>query len=579
VAVCAGLLATGCLHEDPPARPDQVLQADAGHAWYRGNLHAHTLWSDGDEFPESVVERYRRAGYQFLALTDHDRLQEGEAWIEPQGRAAGGEARVRATRAFAAVPESRSVDGRMQVRLRRFRELEQHFAQPGHFLLLPAEEISDAVGPLSIHVNAIGVGAAVAPAREREDVALSIARDYEAATAAARQPGSLLLQLNHPNFTYSVTAEQLMRLRGSPFFEVFNGHPLSNNLGDGLHPPVERLWDIALAWRLDVLGLPLLYATATDDSHHYAPGGDATPGRGWIEVLSPALRADALFDAMHAGRFYASTGVRLRRIVATDDRLEVEVEPQPGVEHTIEFIGTRRGFDTRSTLPVSATGRAIHASRRYSDKIGRVLSRRSGPRATYRFAPDDLYVRARVTSSLRHADPSQPFQYAQAWVQPVIGPAGHAPSRRNVEVPAPPAPVLHLGVTRRFQRMAPGEVAALRGSPAVPCSLDGTGQDPRPGAGVSFFGWLADTDAGTAPASIAVVLADGAGNGFVAETGAGRRRPDVAKAFSSPGLEGSGFHAEFEPGAVPSGRYGVWLVGDFAGMSRACNSGKSVNLR
>lgn len=39
--------------------------------WYKGNLHTHTTRSDGVLEPDEVVRRYREAGYDFLALTDH----------------------------------------------------------------------------------------------------------------------------------------------------------------------------------------------------------------------------------------------------------------------------------------------------------------------------------------------------------------------------------------------------------------------------------------------------------------------------------------------------------------------------
>ena len=46
--------------------------------WYKGNLHMHTTISDGVLTPEEAVERYRRAGYDFIALTDH--RQENPEW-------------------------------------------------------------------------------------------------------------------------------------------------------------------------------------------------------------------------------------------------------------------------------------------------------------------------------------------------------------------------------------------------------------------------------------------------------------------------------------------------------------------
>ena len=42
-------------------------------SFYRGNLHCHTTCSDGELTPEQTVERYRSAGYDFLAIADHNR--------------------------------------------------------------------------------------------------------------------------------------------------------------------------------------------------------------------------------------------------------------------------------------------------------------------------------------------------------------------------------------------------------------------------------------------------------------------------------------------------------------------------
>jgi hypothetical protein len=40
----------------------------------KAQLHCHTVYSDGHLHPAEVAERYRRAGYAFVALTDHDRI-------------------------------------------------------------------------------------------------------------------------------------------------------------------------------------------------------------------------------------------------------------------------------------------------------------------------------------------------------------------------------------------------------------------------------------------------------------------------------------------------------------------------
>src|SRR5436190_695100 len=58
--------------QPPPREPPR---------WWKGNLHTHSFWSDGDDFPESIVDWYKTNGYHFLALSDHNILQEGQRWL------------------------------------------------------------------------------------------------------------------------------------------------------------------------------------------------------------------------------------------------------------------------------------------------------------------------------------------------------------------------------------------------------------------------------------------------------------------------------------------------------------------
>src|SRR4051794_5106800 len=56
----------------PSAAQDDVIPSRPAPRWWKGNLHTHTLWSDGDDFPEMVAEWYRTHDYNFLALSDHN---------------------------------------------------------------------------------------------------------------------------------------------------------------------------------------------------------------------------------------------------------------------------------------------------------------------------------------------------------------------------------------------------------------------------------------------------------------------------------------------------------------------------
>ena len=44
--------------------------------WWRGNLHTHTTTSDGLKTPDQWVEQYRDQGYDFLVLSDHDKIND-----------------------------------------------------------------------------------------------------------------------------------------------------------------------------------------------------------------------------------------------------------------------------------------------------------------------------------------------------------------------------------------------------------------------------------------------------------------------------------------------------------------------
>ena len=50
---------------------DKELLPEAGK-FYKGNLHSHTIVSDGIMTPEQSKRAYKERGYQILAFTDHE---------------------------------------------------------------------------------------------------------------------------------------------------------------------------------------------------------------------------------------------------------------------------------------------------------------------------------------------------------------------------------------------------------------------------------------------------------------------------------------------------------------------------
>jgi histidinol phosphatase-like PHP family hydrolase len=48
--------------------------------YLRGNLHVHTIFSDGAQTPQEMADHYLTLGYDFIAITDHDYLIKPNYW-------------------------------------------------------------------------------------------------------------------------------------------------------------------------------------------------------------------------------------------------------------------------------------------------------------------------------------------------------------------------------------------------------------------------------------------------------------------------------------------------------------------
>ena len=409
VSVVAGLLAMVPLASAAEAR------------WWKGNLHTHSLWSDGDDFPESIADWYKEHGYHFLALSDHNRMLEGEQWVKESQKNHFPEALEKNRRRFGADwLMRRDHHGTNQYRLKTLEEFRGLLEEPGRFLMIPSEEITSGYLSFPVHINATNLRKKIS-AKGGTNVLDVMQRGVDAVLEQRRQTGQPMFpHINHPNFGWGITAEDLMQVKGERFFEVYNGHPSVHNEGDTTHAGLERMWDILLAWRIGKLDLPPMYGLAVDDSHHYHSHrvGKSNNGRGWVMVRSERLDPASIVLAMEAGEFYSSSGVSLRQIQRSGNTMRIEVEAEPSVTYTIRFIGTRKGFDASRSPVVSAKGELVRATQRYSDQIGETFAVVVGNRAEYTARGDELYVRAVVQSSKKIANPYRKGETASAWIQP-----------------------------------------------------------------------------------------------------------------------------------------------------------------
>jgi len=311
VAATTGLVLTRQVG-DAATRQSQAPRA----RWFKGNTHTHTLNSDGDSSPDDVAKWYRRNGYQFLVLTDHNVLTGVEALNALHG-----------------------LDNR--------------------FLVIRGEEVTDRFGDKPIHINALEPARLVSP-QGGTSVVDVVQRDVDAIRAAKGIPS-----INHPNFGWAISVDELKQVRNTKLFEIFNGHPQVNNLGGGGVPGLEDAWDAILTSGL------LLYGLAVDDAHTFTKPEDrsaARPGQGWIVVRADTLTPRAILDAIQSGAFYSSTGVELSDYAVDKTSMTVTVRTTTFSKYRIQSIG--RG--------------------------GRGLSEATSSPASYRFVGTEVYVRARV---------------------------------------------------------------------------------------------------------------------------------------------------------------------------------------
>jgi hypothetical protein len=310
------------------ARPGTQDPGPQG-SWFKGNLHTHTLNSDGDSTPDDVVRWYREHGYNFVVLTDHNYLT--------------------------------SVDG-----------LNALHGAEDKFLVVRGEEVTDRLGEKPIHVNGLNPDRLIKPPGGTTVVGM-----VQGMIDAIRSAGGVP-SVNHPNYGWAISPDELAGLQRTRLFEVFNGHPLVNNLGGGGVPGLEETWDRVLS------SGRLLYGIAVDDAHYFKRPEDRTaprPGFGWVYVRSARLEPRALIDALERGEFYSSTGVELLSLATSTSSMTIAVRTERQSKYRIQFIGRQ----------------------------GRVLSETTASPATYTFTGDEGYVRAKIIES----------NGKLAWIQPV----------------------------------------------------------------------------------------------------------------------------------------------------------------
>src|SRR5690349_7389417 len=156
IGLCAAAVLTGVFLLAPrPRTQDSRPQG----TWFKGNLHTHTLNSDGDSTPDDVVRWYREHGYNFVTLTDHNYLT--------------------------------NVDG-----------LNALHGADDQFIVMKGEELTDRFGAKPVHINGFAPNAFV------KTTGGSSVLDMAQKMIDALRGAGAVPSVNHPNYGWAISADE-----------------------------------------------------------------------------------------------------------------------------------------------------------------------------------------------------------------------------------------------------------------------------------------------------------------------------------------------------------------------------------
>jgi hypothetical protein len=247
--------------------------------WYKGQIHCHTLNSDGEVSPGQCVALYKAAGYDFLAISDHAETPPGYD---------------------------------------RFVTRTEIYNNP-NFMTFPNSEVS-----FASHMNALNTSA--------DTIRYSPIGSLQDIIDLVLSTGASICQINHPYYSYLAPAS-ILNTHGALLMEVLqqwdatHSYWRQNPDGSNMDGMIEdaRVWDSVLTAGRQIFG------TGSDDAHHYP----AEINWGWIEVYATSLELNDILTAVKNGDFYASNGPEISSIVTHDRTLEVT--SRDGVQ--VKFIG------------------------------------------------------------------------------------------------------------------------------------------------------------------------------------------------------------------------------------------------
>lgn len=258
----------------------------------KGNLHCHTTLSDGQCSPGTVIRQYARAGYDFLAITDHNRYN------------------------F------------------------KNYAPETDVLILPGAELGRLLGDFNIKghqvVHAVALGYEETNGfKDGQEIVFENGGDAYACQEVFDvicDAGNISV-FCHPEWSGN-TIEELVALDGYSMIEVWNtGSALSFGVNYNAYH-----WDVLLDKGKKI------YAVASDDGHSSYEHCQS------FVMVNAEKTVSSILNALKKGAFYASTGPEIYDFYIEDDIAVVHCSP------AVEIIFRSFRTPNRSTRGENLTG-------------------------------------------------------------------------------------------------------------------------------------------------------------------------------------------------------------------------------
>lgn len=243
-----------------------VLRKDANK--YKGNLHSHTVNSDGKLTPQESVKLFKEHGYSFLCFSEHDKYTDFRDEFN--------------TKEFIILP-GLEASAYLLKEEGSWTSLKTHHI---HGILGTTKMQREAKRPLFTHMEYVQP-----PLYYGEWDGAKVAQEV---CDNMREHGCITTY-NHPIWS-RVRESEFIDTQGITALEIFNYNTV-NESGTGFD---STYWDVMLREG------KVIWAVATDDNHNAGIFDDACGG--YIVVQADSLSHDNIIESILNGTYYSSSG-------------------------------------------------------------------------------------------------------------------------------------------------------------------------------------------------------------------------------------------------------------------------------